>query len=84
MAVLPPSLEYAGSTIYASAKAAVHEYSRCLAVELRPYDITVNVVAPGDTVTERFLASRVTEDAAQGPVWNFGSLRLARGNCSGS
>lgn len=52
----------AGSTIYASAKAAVHEYSRCLAVELRPYDITVNVVAPGDTVTERFLASRVTED----------------------
>ncbi|MGI9537301.1 MAG: SDR family NAD(P)-dependent oxidoreductase [Desulfocapsaceae bacterium] len=52
-----------GSTIYASAKAAVHEYSRCLAVQLRPYDITVNVVAPGDTVTERFLASRKTENA---------------------
>jgi 3-oxoacyl-[acyl-carrier protein] reductase len=52
-----------GSTIYASAKAAVHEYSRCLAIQLRPYDITVNVVAPGDTVTERFLASRETEDA---------------------
>lgn len=52
-----------GSTIYASAKAAVHEYSRCLAVQLRPYDITVNVVAPGDTVTERFLASRETEEA---------------------
>lgn len=52
-----------GSTIYASAKAAVHEYSRCLAVQLRPYDIAVNVVAPGDTVTERFLASRETEEA---------------------
>jgi 3-oxoacyl-[acyl-carrier protein] reductase len=52
-----------GSVIYASAKAAVHEYSRCLAVQLRPYDITVNVVAPGDTVTERFLASRKTEDS---------------------
>ena len=52
-----------GSTIYASAKAAVHEYSRCLAVQLRPYDINVNVVAPGDTVTERFLASRETEDS---------------------
>jgi 3-oxoacyl-[acyl-carrier protein] reductase len=52
-----------GSTIYASAKAAVHEYSRCLAVQLRPYDINVNVIAPGDTVTGRFLASRVTEDA---------------------
>lgn len=52
-----------GSTIYASAKAALHEYSRCLAVQLRPYDINVNVVAPGDTVTERFLASRETEDS---------------------
>ena len=52
-----------GSTIYASAKAALHEYSRCLAVQLRPYDINVNVVAPGDTVTERFLASRATEDS---------------------
>lgn len=52
-----------GSVIYASAKAAMHEYSRCLAVQLRPYDITVNVVAPGDIVTERFLASRETEDA---------------------
>lgn len=54
-----------GSAIYASAKAAVHEYSRCLAVQLRPYDICVNVVAPGDTVTERFLASRETDEARQ-------------------
>ena len=52
-----------GSTIYAASKAAVHEYSRCLAVQLRPYDINVNVIAPGDTVTERFLASRETEDS---------------------
>jgi len=48
----------AQSVIYATAKAAVHEYSRCLAVQLRPYDVAVNVVAPGDTVTARFLASR--------------------------
>ena len=52
-----------GSAIYASAKAAVHEYSRCLAVQLRPHDINVNVVAPGDTVTDRFLASRKTDDS---------------------
>jgi 3-oxoacyl-[acyl-carrier protein] reductase len=51
------------SVIYATAKAAVHEYTRCLAVQLRPYDITVNVLAPGDTVTERFLHSRETEEA---------------------
>ena len=41
--------------IYAVAKAAVHEYTRCLAVQLRPHNIPVNCVAPGGTVTERFL-----------------------------
>ena len=51
-----------GSAIYASAKAAVHEYSRCLAIQLRPYDINVNVVAPGDTLTGRFVASRDTDE----------------------
>lgn len=43
-----------GST-YCVAKAAVHEYTRCLAEQLRPYNIPVNCVAPGGTVTERFL-----------------------------
>jgi 3-oxoacyl-[acyl-carrier protein] reductase len=41
--------------IYAVAKAAVHEYTRCLAVQLRPYNVSVNCVAPGGTVTNRFL-----------------------------
>jgi 3-oxoacyl-[acyl-carrier protein] reductase len=41
--------------IYAVAKAAVHEYTRCLAVQLRSYNIPVNCVAPGGTVTNRFL-----------------------------
>jgi 3-oxoacyl-[acyl-carrier protein] reductase len=41
--------------IYAVAKAAVHEYTRCLAVQLRPYNIPVNCIAPGATVTNRFL-----------------------------
>ncbi len=54
---------HAESAIYATAKAAVHEYSRCLAMQLRPYDVAVNVVAPGDTVTERFKASRPTDPA---------------------
>ena len=51
-----------GGAIYATAKAAVHEYSRCLAVMLRPYNVTVNVIAPGDIVTPRFLASRIIEE----------------------
>jgi 3-oxoacyl-[acyl-carrier protein] reductase len=41
--------------IYAVAKAAVHEYTRCLAAQLRPHNVTVNCVAPGGTVTNRFL-----------------------------
>ena len=48
--------------IYSTAKAAVHEYSRCLAALLRPYNVSVNVVAPGLIVTPRFLASRPTDD----------------------
>ncbi len=49
--------------IYATAKAAVHEYCRCLAAMLRPYNVYVNVVAPGPIVTPRFLASRETDDS---------------------
>jgi 3-oxoacyl-[acyl-carrier protein] reductase len=41
--------------IYAVAKAAVHQYTRCLATQLRPHNVTVNCVAPGGTVTNRFL-----------------------------
>ncbi|UCF90973.1 MAG: SDR family oxidoreductase [Desulfobacterales bacterium] len=51
------------SVIYATAKAALHEYTRCLAVQLRPYDVNVNVVAPGDIITERWKASRTYEQA---------------------
>lgn len=49
--------------IYSTAKAAVHEYSRCLAALLRPYNVPVNVVAPGYTVTARLLASRQIDEA---------------------
>ena len=51
-----------GGAIYATAKAAVHEYSQCIAVMLRSYNVTVNVIAPGDIVTPRFLASRTVEE----------------------
>lgn len=43
--------------IYATAKAAVHEYTRCLAAQLRPYNVPVNCVAPGGTLTARFRAT---------------------------
>jgi 3-oxoacyl-[acyl-carrier protein] reductase len=49
--------------IYAVAKAAVHHYTRCLASQLRPHNITVNCVAPGGTVTPRFLTIHDIDEA---------------------
>ena len=46
------------SAIYATAKAAIHQYSRCLARMLRPYNIRVNAIAPGEVVTARWMATR--------------------------
>ena len=50
-------------SIYAVAKAAVHEYTRCLAAQLRSDNIPVNCVAPGGTVTERFLRIHEIDDS---------------------
>jgi len=49
---------FEGSAIYATSKAAVHEYTRCLAMMLRPHGVYANAVAPGDTLSERFKVSR--------------------------
>lgn len=51
-----------GSAIYATAKAAAVEYTRCLAVQLRPYNINVNSLAPGDTRTGRFMGTRKVDE----------------------
>lgn len=53
----------ATEAIYATAKAAVHEYTRCLAAQLRPYNVYANAIAPGPIVTPRFLASRRVDAA---------------------
>lgn len=50
------------SVIYATAKAGMHEYTRCLAVQLKSYNINVNAIAPGDIITERWKASRTYEE----------------------
>lgn len=48
--------------VYGTAKAAVHEYTRCLASQMRPYGIYANVIAPGEIITPRFEASRPTTE----------------------
>jgi 3-oxoacyl-[acyl-carrier protein] reductase len=62
-------------SIYAVAKAAVHEYTRCLAAQLRDFNVQVNCVAPGGTVTERFLRIHEIEEdrlVAQGTLRRYG------------
>jgi 3-oxoacyl-[acyl-carrier protein] reductase len=61
----------AEGVIYATAKAAVHEYTRCLAAQLRPYNVSVNCVAPGGTMTARFVA---TGQARSGVAEKAGTL----------
>ncbi len=54
---------FANQAIYSTAKAAVIEYTRCLAMQLREYNITVNSLAPGDTRTGRYLGTRHVDPA---------------------
>jgi 3-oxoacyl-[acyl-carrier protein] reductase len=51
------------SALYATAKAGVVHYTRCLADQLRSYDIAVNSLAPGETRTGRFLGTREVDPA---------------------
>ncbi len=72
----------ASGSIYATAKAAVIEYSRCLAVQLRPYNVPVNVIAPGGVLTPRFRASRALDSkrlVTDGTLERYGDpLEVAR------
>jgi 2-hydroxycyclohexanecarboxyl-CoA dehydrogenase len=47
--------------IYATLKAAVVAYTRCLAAEVLESGVRVNAVSPGPTKTARFQATRVVE-----------------------
>ena len=68
----------AEGVIYAAAKAAVHEYTRCLAAQLRPFNIPVNCIAPGGTVTPRFLATRQARPRAARGSGHPGAVRPDR------
>jgi len=51
------------ASIYATAKAGALHFTRCLADQMRAYDVTVNCIAPGDTRTERFVGTRDVDPA---------------------
>lgn len=52
----------AGGSMYAVAKAAINHFTRCLAAQVRPSGITVNCIAPGNTPTARFVATRKVDE----------------------
>ena len=52
----------ANAALYATAKAGMTEYTRCLAVQLRDFNVRVNVVAPAAILTPRFRASRPLDE----------------------
>ncbi|MBN1687081.1 MAG: SDR family oxidoreductase [Spirochaetales bacterium] len=54
---------HVGEAIYGVAKAAVHEYTRCLAAQLRAHNVHANVVSPGPIITPRFEASRPIDES---------------------
>jgi 3-oxoacyl-[acyl-carrier protein] reductase len=49
--------------IYAAAKMGISQYTRCLAEQLRPYDVNVNCISPAPTYTARFLATREVHES---------------------
>jgi len=49
--------------VYATLKAAVVHYTRCLALELQPFGVRANAVSPGPTKTARFVATRTVDPA---------------------
>ena len=68
--------------IYSVAKAGVHSFTRCLAAQLRPHNIPVNCVAPGGTVTARFLRIQEIEDerlTEEGTLDRYGRPREVSG-----
>ena len=46
---------------YGAAKAAVNQFTRCMAVELAPHDIRANAVAPGFVATPMSVSEGVNE-----------------------
>jgi 3-oxoacyl-[acyl-carrier protein] reductase len=67
---------FAGSSVYASAKAAVHSISRNAAREFAPDRIRVNVVAPGFIITpfhDRTPQAVMESAAAQIPMQRLGT-----------
>jgi 3-oxoacyl-[acyl-carrier protein] reductase len=62
--------------VYATIKAAIVHYTRCLALETREHNVRVNCVSPGATATARFRQTRPIDPvmlAEEGTLLRYGS-----------
>jgi NAD(P)-dependent dehydrogenase (short-subunit alcohol dehydrogenase family) len=64
------------SGAYSAAKAAVNQFTQCAAMEAAPYNIRVNVVAPGAVMTPGLEASTMKNKAMQEAM--AGSIPMLR------
>ena len=70
--------ETSGRPLYSTAKAGVNHYTKMLAQQLRPYNITCNALSPGPTRSGRWLAntgSSEDELVSEGTLDRIGTLQ---------
>lgn len=63
--ILPSS----GFSLYSTAKAAVIMFTRAAALELAPYDVAINAIAPGNTATPLNETVRTSADSQARREW---------------
>ena len=62
----------ATGVVYGAAKLAVEHYTRCLAEQMRPYNVNVNCLAPGYAKSARISATReINEDESLSRLQRF-------------
>ena len=66
-----------GRSAYASSKAAINSYAKVLSRELGPYNIRVNVIAPGLTDTD-MMSTNTPHDIIEKTVANTALKRIAK------
>ena len=59
------SLPFPGFAAYSAAKAAVNQFTMCAAMEAAPFNVRVNVVAPGAVMTPGLDASTMKNKSMQ-------------------
>lgn len=52
----------AEGVVYGAAKRGIEQYTRCLAEQMRPYDVNVNCLAPGYAKSARIYATREIDE----------------------